>query len=815
VGIPLKDPRVNQDSLKLTIDNSFTMLQFFGSLWARLISLGLSNFLAILVFNMKRMGRFFQFFGHVASYLLYPLHKDFYVAIPRLIADLETIIISDVAMGRERINSISKWFKVFISSGSREIMLVSRLDWSYDHKCPKILIPLLGILSSLSSSSSHYKVVIAFLVSLFSIFELHMENIIKESTTKVDNRTTGVVSTLQVTKYVSLVLAELGLNAKSLGQTLSDIGKSNTLALNHQEGVHGGPSKSAILDAQMIKRLPTLQMVWFGALDDTGQDHLLKQYNSVSSLPLIKGINLLVNLCPRFMSHWLFGIQGLLKANIWLVSLFVPFNTISSDLLIKMGGSYIGGNDQIGYVEKAAIISGDSRNVVTSYNVINNGGISHAHLTALVLSYFGVNASNWMPDLTSPLIEREDSQGKPILQAELVTMAKYSSQLRLLVILLHATLLFGSCLELKIAQESSYLITDHGSVVIMNEQLAKHMGKLYGEMGVNISTLTSSSPSEGETDVMVECNGMLYYGGHLLSWLSPFVINNFLSNGAYGWLIQYLCQRSGADLTSTQFWGVITPFLNKQDYTFLVLLNTLPTKLTGFRKALLPDKLLVMSDGAWYKDLKLEDLHIQSLFVYLMVSELLISLDATINRYLRLTEALRTIAVDVNSNTLVHPDTEKEVGIESLNQSVSDGMVHPLLPSLQAKISEILSLCYSLVNGIDALSFVQILKVFSVLDLLNGQRHNEVQSNWLNAYKIMITKLITIAGLVTKPDHSGILETTVKLHGFSHPFIVTWSKSGGVVLTTLQSRTLLKLEDSLNHSSQLSKINFFDPYAKK
>jgi len=791
------------------------MLQTLSSLWARLLSLGLSNFLAILVFNMKRMGRFFQFFGHIASYLLYPLHKDFYVAIPRLIADIETIILSDVTNGRARVNSIAQWFKVWISTGSNEVMLVSRLDWSYDHKCPKILLPIIIILQGMPSSTPQFSVVISFLISVLSIFELHMDDILRKDTHTVTNQVRGTVVVTQIPKYAALLLKELGLDVKGLSQAVSDLGKANTLSLTSDEGIHGGPAKSAILDAQTIRHVPSLQLTWIGAVSDTGQDALLQQFETISNLPLIKGTELFTNLVPKFVSHWFFGIQGRLRTNIWLLSLFAPFNSVAKQLLLRLGECYIDSDSQIGYVDRAAIVSGNSRGSVVSYNVINNGGIHHTHLSAVLKAYFGIDPSKWLPVLVSPLNKDTDKQGRPILVPDLNIMAKYSGQLRMLVLLLHATLLYGSCLELGLSPSSSFFITSQGSVVVLNESLAKHMSQLYVDMGINISSLSPSTPKEGTTDVLVECNGMIYFGGHLLSWLSPFVINLFLSNGAYGWLIQFLCQRSGTAVTSNQFWTMITPFLNKQDYKFMILLNTLPVAITGFTKPILPDKLQVMGDGAWYKEMSLEDLHILSLFTYLMVSELLISLDASISRYLRLTEAMKTIAVDYGSDTLVNQSTGNVEGIENLNQSVADGVVHPLLPSLQSKISEILSLCYSLVNGVELLTFIHVLNVFAVLELLNSQRHNEVQSNWLNAYKIMINKLITVAGIVTKSDHIGFLETTVKLHGFSHPFIVTWSKSKGVTLTTLQSRNLLKMDESLNHGTTLSKINYFDPYAKK
>jgi hypothetical protein len=338
---------------------------------------------------------------------------------------------------------------------------------------------------------------------------------------------------------------------------------------------------------------------------------------------------------------------------------------------------------------------------------------------------------------------------------------------------------------------------------------------MYGDLGITISDLLIHNGEDDIEGSSIIFNDHIYMNGTLVSAFSPLIVNQFIGNGIFAWPMQVMVQKSGFGVTSEQFWNIVFPFMSKQDAKSLILINSLPTSITGLDTPWFPHGMEDMKGGAWYKAVNMTDTHIMGILSYLLIGTLLISLDSALNRFVNVNFSLTSLASINKATDFVVPGKDGKFDISDLPIWIPEASKHPLLVFLQNMISDVLSQCFLLASGTNVLTVGEIFQVFSLISLLDSQRENEVNSVWLMSYRVIINKLLVIVEGLSSGRIKEPLITTVKLNGFHHPYIVSWTKATGVRLTTVSMNNFNKIEGAGSKDNLLSKIDYFNPYAKK
>jgi hypothetical protein len=726
------------------------------------------------VLSPKRLGQLVQAFFRFAETNLYVRFPGLSTLIPELLLEIEQSFLVDPNSTVRKLLALKIWTINFLKTGLMQPFNLPAEMWKGDLGGPVLIGRFIAFIMSISSIE-HRALLFSVLMNILQIGELSSEIITAKAVKTLAN---GSAPTDHASaEFFTKIMGVMGLSTASMFEALTALYLSSFGLLVRGIGPNGVLGWSAIADARSLKTSGVYQDV-LNFITLIKGDKILASINAAAILPLVSLRNFSNHLFKlQVISRIESGPAVIVGVNYWIILILYPFSTFFNTMFSTKAG-YLGEDQRI-FNLKAKEIASNKDLPLLSFSVSDISSFPVTILRNFLNCFFGSNVGDHLFKFLQPTTIGGINPDSDLLVSDMLFR-----NLKAFRSIMVATIVFiidGVGLSTGNDTKGTYYFNASGDFLIIDSKIIELVLAQFRKFGIILGEL-SSQASTDQVKVL-SFDGNVYVDGHNITGIPAMLFSSMFSNNSLAFIVQNFGSASKWFTTPELFWAFITPLLNQTDSRLLLVLNSLPSSVSGIVVPMLGSAYVGLANGAWYKAVSATDDDINQLYVYIVVSELLSRLDSMLRLSRSMSQYTIMQAQKLNCNNYTDEDGIS-YPISSVLGRIIGTVLHPISVAIDSIVTSSLTLCFSIVSSSagNLPGLVQRARELMVLISAISSATTDFSEPLLSrhfAAKINILLVKAINGGLFIP-----LVHTTKLPGYGHPFVVTFQIGKG---TTIQA----------------------------
>lgn len=753
-----------------------------------------------LILSPARLGSLISAYLHYAETHLYSLISELALHIPKFVLQLEEDYKADPLLCITNLLHLKAWFIRYLSTGLIDKGSLPEGLWDKVLNLPKLIGSIVSIIHSLHNLE-HKALVAGWLLNVITLAELSIESITAKTVAMLSNPVAN--NDTDASAQFASGLSAMGISPMLLLSQLKEFASSVWGYLIRGIGPNGVLGWTAVNDARSLLNSTVLGCFTSLAIA-IGADKLVSRVELSAALPLISNFKQVPNLFSLILTSTIgAGVQGVVAVNYWLLVLLKPFHSVIIEIFSQLADFVTDNSTELLDHIRASTKIG-SKNVLC-FNVINDSAIPLNLISSFIDTLFGIKIGHLVIGIFSPASIGNTESGTVVETPNLILRGVLG--IRFIIVLMFVTLVYSCISAAGMTGRGLFYFNANGDFVILDSRLASDFQKLVSRLGISITFFDHHEEEDRPSLIAFGYNW--FWAGLNITGISTFLLNSMLSMNSLAWRVQVAGQASGFFFDAALFWRWIGPFLNLVDLKHLILMNTLPSLITGIMKPLLHSSFEAASGGAWYQACGLTSADVIQLYLYVLVVDCLTKLDSA----LRVSANYLQFAMMISARERIDRFIDlagNSFPLSTLVGVLVDGAVHPFIWAFQSVVATAISTLFVMLQASSSVIVSSILATYEVILLLSSFNNSAVDYSWFMIHKNHINKLVKLLQLAGEKGELPSLTHTTKLPGYGHPFVVTFIPGQKTTIGTIGRTVSMPIYD--NQASALSKLASYNPY---